>query len=288
MKKLPRFLIVLAVLFVVTLVVGVLFLDRAIVVAVEKGGTYALGVETKLEKAHLGFGTMSLTSLEVANPPGFSEPRFLALGSGRLEVETGSVLSDKIVAPILELSEVSVDLERGRDGTNYGVILKNLERLQAKPGGKEGGARPLPEETGSSKTVRVEKIRIRNVAARVDLLGAAPITVRIPEIVVDHLDTSEMSVADMVSLLVRTLLTSVVQSGAGVLPDDLLKDLGGQLGNVGTVALQISGDVVKNVSGELQKAAEGLGEAGKQVGEAAGETLEKAGESLKGILKKKP
>ena len=54
------------------------------------------------------------------------------------------------------------------------------------------------------------------------------------------------------------------------------------------MALEITGDVVKGVTGELEKATEGLGEAGKAVGEAAGDALEKAGDSLKDVLKKKP
>jgi hypothetical protein len=281
MKKLLRILAVLVLLLVVLLGIGVLFIDRAVVAAVEKGGTYALGVETKLDGADIGLGSFGLEGLSVANPPGFEGAHFLVLGTGQLEVETGSILADQIVAPLLELREVTVELDRGKDGTNYGVILKNLERFESKDEAPEP-----PEEGG--KTVLVQKLRIHDVTAHVNLIGVAPITVTIPEIAVDDLDSSGMTAAQIASLLVRTLLTSILQAGGGILPDDILKDLGGQLQNVGTVALEITGDVVKGVTGEIEKATEGLGEAGKAIGEAAGDTLEKAGDSLKDVLKKKP
>ncbi len=282
MKKLLRIVVALVLLLALGLGIGVFFLDQAVVAAVEKGGTYALGVETKLGGADIGLSSFGLEELSIANPPGFSGEHFVALGNARLEVKTGSILSDQIVAPLFELRGVSVDLDRGKGGTNYGVILKNLERFESKePAGGQ-------EQTGSGKTVLVEKLRIYDVTARVNLLGAAPITVKIPEIAVDDLDTSGMTAAQIASLLVKTLLTSVMKAGAGILPDDFLKDLGGQLQNVGAVALQITGAVMQEVTGEIEKATEGLGDTGKQIGEAAGKTLEKAGESLKDLLKKKP
>ena len=218
MKKLLRILAVLALLLVVLLGIGVLFIDRAVVTAVEKGGTYALGVETELDSADIGLGSFGLEGLSVANPPGFEGAHFLALGSANLEVETGSILSEQIVAPLLELREVSVDLARGKGGTNYGVILKNLERFESKDEPSES-----PEAGG--KTVLVQRLRIHDVTARVNLIGVAPITVTIPEISVDDLDTGGMTAGQIASLLVRTLLTSILQAGSGILPVDMLKDL---------------------------------------------------------------
>ncbi len=276
MKKILRVLIVLLVLVVVALGIGVVFIDRAVAAAVEKGGTYALGVETELGSADVGLGSFGMKKLSIANPPGFSNEHFVELESAKLEVQTDTILSDQIVAPLFEVRSVAVDIDRNKGGTNYGVILKNLERFESKE--------PKPEEQpGPSKTVLLQKVRIYDVTATVKFLPmggeATRFTVQIPEIAVDDLDSSGMTAAEIASLLVRTILTSVLEAGKGILPADLLQDLGGQLENVGSVALEITGEVLKGVT-------EGLGEAGKGLGEAAEETVEKASETLKDILKR--
>ncbi len=263
MKKILRVLLVLLVLVVVALVIGMVFIDRAVVAAVEKGGTYALGVETELGSADVGLGSFAMEGLSIANPPGFSNEHFVELGSARLEVKTDTILSDQIVAPLFEVRAVAVDIDRNKEGTNYGVILKNLERFESKE--------PKPEEQpGPSKTVLLEKVRIYDVTATVKVLPmggeATRFTVQIPEIAVDDLDSGGMTAAEITSLLVRTILTSVLKAGKGILPEDLLKDLGAQLENVEAVALEITGEALKEVT-------EGLGEAGKELEKAAEDAL---------------
>src|SRR5687767_9294603 len=98
MKIALRALAVIVVLVLVAVVAVVLGIDSIARKAIEKGGTYALGVDTKLAKADIGLfaGTTELGGLTVANPPGFEATPFLSLGHAELAVTLGSLQSDVI------------------------------------------------------------------------------------------------------------------------------------------------------------------------------------------------
>jgi hypothetical protein len=276
MKLVLRILIGVGVVFLLLALGAVFLIDSLAVQAVERGGSYALGVPTGLDSADIGLfsGEFSLAGLSVANPPGYERPEFLTLREARLEVATGSVLSERIRVPLLELSGIALDLEKNAQGTNYGAILDNLGRFES------GNATPAEEEAaGGGKSFVLERLVVRDVTARIDLLPmggeATEITLSIPEIVLENFG-QELSLAEICSLVVKTILSASLKAGAGVLPADFLEDLGGRL--KGLEALP--GKVVQQVGGAIDQATRELsGEAGK--------ALQGAGEKLKGLLEKK-
>ncbi len=269
MKLVWRILLGLVALLVVIGLGVFLFVDSLAAQAIERGGSYALGVPTELGSADIGMfsGEFGLQGLRVANPPGFERPDFLALESGRLEVTLGSLMSDRVTAPLLELQGIGLDLERNEKGTNYGLILENLERFES------GEAPPPEEEEAGGKTFVIDRLVVRDIQAHVDLLPAGgqatELTLSIPEIVMEDLGSDGLTASQICALVVKTLLTAAIRAGAGVLPDDLLKDLRGRLQGLESVAFEIPGGVVEDVKGALEDAAKGIGgEAGKAVGEA--------------------
>src|SRR5262245_21222468 len=132
MKPIVRILLGLALLAVLLGVGAALFIDSLAGQAIERGGNHALGVETRLESASVGLvsGEFALSGLSVANPPGFAEPSFFALGGARLELPLSALLEERVIIPELTLDGITLDLERNPQGTNYGAILDNLARFQ--------------------------------------------------------------------------------------------------------------------------------------------------------------
>jgi len=287
MKVLVRILAVLAALAVMAGVGLGLFIDSAVKTAVERGGTHALGVETRLEKADIGLfsGHFALAGLEVANPQGFAEPNFFALRSTALELPLGTLLDDKITIPSLELEGVTLDLERNGSGTNYQEILDHLERTGGAPGdepGKEAGG-----SSEGGKAFRLERLVIRDVRATASLLPAGGeltrVSLAVPEIVVEGLD-SEMDLTQLCALIVRTVVQAAIQAGAGTLPEELLADLRGRVEDLkGAARAQVDEKL-----GELESK---LGAEAKKLGPEAEQALQKAtdklGGKLDGLLKKK-
>ena len=92
MKWIKRIVILLVLVVVVVAVIAVVMIDRIAKTGVEQGGTYAMGVTTKLDGIHIGLlsGSVSLDGLSVENPEGFKADHFLKLGDGSVEVSLGS------------------------------------------------------------------------------------------------------------------------------------------------------------------------------------------------------
>lgn len=254
------------------LVIGAfLFLDSIARSAIERGGSYALGVDTTLASADVGVfsGEFALAGLKVANPPGYAEESFLELERGGLALDVGSLFGDRIEAPLLELEGVKIALERAGGGTNYDVLLENLERLQSPDaGGGTGGAPPADEDGGGGKSFVLERVVIRDVEARLRLgaagLGAGA-TVTIEEIALEDLGSRSYTIAEITALVVRALLAAALSHGGDLIPSDLAGSLRASLGDLGGLNIEIASDTVDEVR-------------------EVGEKLEEAGKALKGLL----
>jgi len=156
--------------FLVIGLVGVyLSLGSLVRTAVQKGGTYALGVETTLGSADVNpfGGRLGLNELTVRNPPGFEGESFLRMQAARVVVPPTSLTSERVGVTRLILEGFTVDLEsKGPGNSNYGVLLENLEKLGAERGGAPD-AKPSAPGEGGGKVYLIEKILITDVTASV-------------------------------------------------------------------------------------------------------------------------
>lgn len=253
------------------IVAGVLALDSAIAAAVERGGTYALGVDTKLASADAALlgGELELEGLEIANPTGYAAPLFLRVASTDVAVSTKSLLSETIEVPRFELHDVEVNLERTADGSNYGEILESLKRFESKS--------PAEKSEGGKKFI-VHDVLIRNLVVHANVapgvLGdAGKFSVTIPEIHLKELGTAEggQTIGELFSALVKIVLSAALESGSGVFPDGLLKDLDGSLFSMGGALLDTAQDQIRS----------GL----EKIGKGAGKVIEGVGDALDKVFK---
>ena len=256
----------------VVIVGGALALDSAIGAAVERGGTYALGVETKLGSADASLlgGELELDGLEIANPTGYSAPLFLRVGSTGVGVSTKSLLSETVEVPRFELHDVEVNLERTTDGSNYGEILESLKRFESKS--------PAEKQGEGGKKFIVRDVLIRNLVVHANVapgvLGdAGKFEVTIPEIHLKDLGTAEggQTIGELFSALVKIVLSAALESGSGVFPEGLLKDLDGSLLSMGGALLDTAQDQIRS----------GL----EKIGKGAGKLIEGVGDALEKVIK---
>ena len=136
MKLLTRFAIGAAVLVVSGLVVLFVYIDQIASSAIEKGTSYALGVDTDVGFVRIGFltGTVRTGGLDIANPPGFTNDDFLTVDSSRLEVSLESLRKDTVVVSLLAIDGVEVALEqtagnKSRAARLLGLSRKSVSRL---------------------------------------------------------------------------------------------------------------------------------------------------------------
>lgn len=288
---------------VIAVIVMLLALNSIARRGIEAGATYALGVPTTLGSASIGVfsGEFGMSKLKVSNPEGFGTPHFLSLGDADVAVSLGSLTKDTIDVPRFALDSIDVHLERKDKRSNYQVILDNLEKLS----GPADPAKPPPKEGGGKKLI-VRDLTIRDVTVHVDALGlpgastigdatgaSARVTIPIKEIRLQNVGQtgsgvggSGVTISQLSGIIVQAVMAATIEEGAGVLPADLLNDLGSQLGDLDGLAhvpMQVGGKAVDAVQKFGQEASKIGGEAGKAAGEAAKEAEKKIEEVQKGI-----
>jgi hypothetical protein len=231
MKKLVKLLAALVIVLLVVAGALLPYVDRIAKVAIEKSGTYALGVPTTLQKADVGIlsGEFAMSGLNVANPPAFTTAHLLHLDDGGVAVTLGSLRQDVVELPRLGLTGLDVHLERQADGSNYGVVLENLKRL-------ESGDKPAEEPGGSQKKFLVREIRIENVVVHLDLVPAGGELTRldlpIESIVLKDVGTDSdkgVLLTELAGILLKAVIAAAIDKGGQIIPADMLGDLQGRL-----------------------------------------------------------
>lgn len=205
----------------------VIFLDPIVRTTIEKGGTAATGVETKLDSADVGLtgSRFDLEGLSIANPPGFS-PHFLQLKGAHASWDSGSLFSEKLEIRSIVVEGLELHLERTDKGTNWSPILANLEKLSGP--NKDAPAEP----SGKKRSIQIDKLEIRGAKAFLDVQGLPVISgsksVELPPIVIENLK-SDGSAIEITAVVVRAVIGAVVEqaakSGGGIFPDDVLGGL---------------------------------------------------------------
>lgn len=109
------------------------YMGRNLIVekSVEKGGEYALGVETTLASAEVGLthGRCELNDYKIDNPEGFEQEKFLTIDKFVFDIEAGSIFDDAVVIDSFILDGLVLNLEQIDTKGNYSQILKHITEL---------------------------------------------------------------------------------------------------------------------------------------------------------------
>jgi hypothetical protein len=266
-----------------------LYTNQIIGSAIERGATYALGVDTRVGFVRLRLlrGDFALSGLRIDNPPGFDEPSFLDLDGAHIRVDLDTVRSEVVRIPEFTLQGVDVALEREGRKTNYGVIMANLGRFESK------GAKPPPDAApAGEKRFIVDRLLIRDVEARVEwndlAADATGVRVEIPQIELQGIGADNargVVMSELTAIVLKAVLGSIARYGTN-LPAAVLSGLNSGLGDLvrvpGVVVSGVGKTAVDHVAdaigGEVGDAVRGVGgsateAAGKAVGDTAGKAL---------------
>jgi len=267
-----KFLVGLVVVLVIAVGAVVFYLDRIVATALEQSGSYALGVETRVDSVSIGLisGHSAIRGLAVANPPGFERPHFLQMEEGSVDLRVFELLGDPVAVQRIAIRGVDVTLERRGRQLNYAAIMEHLDQLAA---AEDTGAAPAEEEAGPTKGFVIREIVIEGVRAHAALfLGGGKqkeLSIEVPEIRLENVG-SESSGGVQLTELTRILTTAVLEAVAsqgGKLPSGLAGDLTGRLRELPKVDVKLpkSADDLKGLSDsgsgvveEGKKAVEGL------------------------------
>jgi hypothetical protein len=235
-RFLRRLLLRAAILLLVLILLGLgaawLLVDRLAKTAIERGGTYALGVDTTVEDVDLKIldGTLRIDAMTVANPEGFDTPHAMRFDRFDFAIDTGSVLSDPVVMHNIELTGLDMHIEQKLTKSNIGTILENVRRFESKSPEEK-------QEEGSGKRIVVDRLVINEVTAHVHLLSVLggelePITVVVPRIELAGLTSDNakgMLIGELFAKVIPAIIEAVLTAGEGKIPLPMLRDLRTQL-----------------------------------------------------------
>ncbi len=298
-KWLVRGLIGFVALIVILFVAIWLWGDAAARKGVEIGGTQALGVDTKLNSASIGWlgGSVAIRGLKIANPQGYKTDRLMALGHGKVTCSIPSLLTDEVVVReiLIEEPELTIELKPGLPPhSNLGDLLNSLQSKDEAPPPKKEEAKPAAKE--SEQKFRVDLIRVTKTKVRFHLLMGKTADVVLPDVELKEVRNSDGSLPRLVDIFRQVLVgvsVTALKSGQGIVPDDVLKSFGGPLASAQKLiggGVKIAGDAAGmavdaagNVVGTAGKTVDGVGKAAGEVRKGVSGTLD----SIFGKKKKK-
>jgi len=286
MKTAIKIIAVLMVLLVVLVIGGIVYglgkIDTIAKRAVEYGGTYAMSVDTTVGTMDVALtqGTVDMGGLNIANPEGFDTEHFFALDNANAALDIQSVRTDTIVVPSIKLSGIDVILDKGNNPSNYNQILENLSRF-------ESGEKAPADETKAGKNVVIKSLILEDINIRVAnmpgvSLLAGDVAVKIPSIELQNIGEAEsMKAGDIFNLVIKTVLAAAVEAGGGIIPGDVLGELGNGLAGLSSLSdMGVKAITDLNLDGVLDDVAGQVGEAADKIGDDAQKAVDDAVDDL--------
>ena len=270
MKILARLIAAAAALLVASVVAFFVYVDVIAGSAIERGASYALGVDTRVGFVRLSLlrGFVNIGSLAIDNPPGnFDERQLLSLDDARIRVDLDSLRQDVVVAPEITISGVEVAIEKDGKATNIGKLLANLKRFE-----KGEAKQPDAEPAEPGKRIVVNELLIRDVAARyehTDGIGdLGKIEVLVPEIRLRNIgahNAKGVAMEELTNIIVKAIFLAIARNGAA-LPNWLVGDMQGDLRGLTSLPIQIVDDTAGTLADTLPQPA---GDAVRELGAKA-------------------
>ncbi len=299
---LAKVLVVLVLVVVLAVVGAVVFLDSIVKAGIAAAGTHALGAKTAVRSVSIGIvsGKTSVEGLVVDNPKGYSDAKFVELGSIAVDAGLSSFTGEKIVIDRVALADLVVEIEKGADGTlNVNAIADHLKEVTGAGGEPAGKPEEKPgEPAGESKEAVVKELRLERIQVNLrNLVGGKDgvVEVKLPDIVLRDLSSKggvDVLASELSGVVVGSVMQAVIAANIEGLGSEVIGGLQNAVGGIGeAIGGALEGAVTKGVEevgaaleGVGQKLGETLGDLGKGVTEGAGKMLEGAGESLeKGV-----
>lgn len=281
MKTLLKILLAGFLLVVILIVVGVVLIFRSVNTLAEKGieagGQKVLGVDVDAEavKVSLFGGTFAMGGLTIDNPEGYPSPHFMKLPASSVAVDLSTVQGEVITIPELKIGTIDAYLD-GTGGTaNYKAILANVKKDESDDTPPADPGEEGPKFVITSLVLDGANVKVTGFPGMKELTG--DVTVDVPTIELKDVGSAEpLETGELISLIVKTVLSTAVANGGGILPADLMSGLKGQLSELtGLDAMGITaiGDVGELQGKLTEKAQEKLDEVKDEAEEKIKDTI---------------
>ena len=260
-KKLWRRIALIAAIVLVVVLVAVYFsIDAIIRSQVVKATQAATGQTTHLAAArlHLLGGSLALDGLTIANPKDFQAPQFVDLQNVTVTVQPGSLLSNIVQVPSIDITGLHIVIEQNTINNNLQQILSAVQK--ARQATAAGGSTP----SSAGKQLSIGRVLLHNtvVSFRMEAvpgLKGGDIDIKLPELTMDHPtnpDGRPLRIADLLGQVLAQSYTAAINDPRvpkqvrdvfNTLNTTLGKDLPDLLQNVGKSGGKDIGNIIQGV-----------------------------------------
>lgn len=229
-KLIFRIIAALLLLVIIALGIGWAFIDTLAEKGIEKGATYALGVETTVDDVDLSLlkSSLKIEGLNIANPPKFTTPHLMNMSKLETALVASSLIGDTVEVTKFEIDGLDVNIEK-EDGlslqTNVSRIMENLDKLSS-------GKGKTDEEGSGGKKFKIDRILITNVVVHFHLVQGSALLgdltkelsetkIEIPQILLTDVTSDNaggMVMSELTAKVVTAILQAVLQEAENKLP----------------------------------------------------------------------
>ncbi len=255
-RKAVRISLLVVLILVVVVVVAIGFFAEVILkTRIEAAASKALGVEVSIGDIDLSLfqGKLGLENLVIKNPERYEHDKLLELKDGKIAVAIKSLLGDVVKIREIKLDGMEVVLEqRGVSSNNLQDVIKSIKE-QPKPSGKKLHIRTLEI---SNVTVKVKALPI---PGKVDTVPLKLKPIKMTNLGSDN----KLDTAVLAGKIVLAIAAGVAEQGAGVLPEEIIGPLKGELKRLERLSealLEEAGKILKEETDLGKELTEGLEE----------------------------
>jgi hypothetical protein len=153
--------------------------DDVVKAAITDVGSRVTGTKVAVAKVKISLadGKGSVSGLQLANPPGFSDAPAISLGDISLSLDKASVTGNPVVVKELRIAAPAIRYEIGANGSNLDLLRKSL--AGAKSSGNE--SRPASGEKTGRKLV-IERLIITQGQVALAVPGLTAATAKLGDI----------------------------------------------------------------------------------------------------------
>jgi len=216
-RKFVTGIVIVVVLIVIAAVAALALLDSLVKAGVEKGGTLITRVPVGVDDVHISLlgGSFLLNGFRMGNPEGYDAPDSVRVGRVQVDAKLGSLMSDEIVLPLIQVERPEITVEFSGGKTNLAAILENVRKL------------PLSDREPGGKKLRIGKLRINAPAVEVALPAGQTLKMTLPDIALDDLSAGGKSrkPAEVVEDILEAIQKRVLDEVRGRIPTGQLEQL---------------------------------------------------------------
>ena len=161
----------------------------------------------------------------IGNPKGFKTNHAFKVGTVRVVVDRGTLASDVIHIKEITIDAPDIIYEKGKGGSNFDVIQKNVAEAANDKGKTEKSE--TDADKGEGPKLVIDNLYIRNakVAFSASFLGGKVIPIPMPDIHLKDIGKEKKgaSPADVAKKVIDTLTGSITGAVAGINMDAIKK-----------------------------------------------------------------